>query len=712
MTNTYSEGGVSPSPGRARLHRGVVRAALAGCLSVTATTGSCSSDAVDDAPEVEDGRKVGELVSLPPPVAYWKYDDACSSTTVTDSSGNAAHGTKLNGAGCQTDGRIESAGSFDGVDDRVEVADRAAFHFTTAMTVAAWVKPSRLAGPQTIVNKWYAPDSYILMLQDGFYRFGVAIANGPTISIAAPAAVNRWAHVAGVFNGSTIALYVDGVVQATAAAAGGLQSSGRPIEMGNHPSWNSYAGLIDEVRLYNVALSASQVQQLGQEVWPNAVSPANSDPWLPQHHDQIRVLRPTVLALNFDNTKTMAQMAASLGQLASAFKEGSRNHGYADAAAPAMLQYSFIDVDLRDPVNPPSPGYPYRNSTKYPRENPAQEQWSFDYAQLFGSQFAQYYNIHAPDGHAMNLCELVNAGIVNEVWVYGNGDVPDANAAEVLEMKPRYDANRVRIAGALDRCAGNGCFDQEDINAIPASCTRAIKVGWVNSGRGPGCYMESIGHGIESFGNAGLIPYFTSYWKSFAGFDLDTRYGLGFPSWYSCAYGNTTCLRYTPCAHDEHEQGAALPSSCSACAAAVVSAIPHCGSTIWDAACAGQAASSCGPSSYVAYSTAAGSGVINNYDPVCQNAHFAPNSRGQYDDLSPAVVSSSCEHFRMLDGPGGTSDLKVPFNTAKFSGYQSIAPDCSGDWKVFWYQSFPGYQNQAKASGGAAMLPWWPFLYY
>jgi hypothetical protein len=124
-----------------------------------------------------------------------------------------------------------------------------------------------------------------------------------------------------------------------------------------------------------------------------------------------------------------------------------------------------------------------------------------------------------------------------------------------------------------------------------------------------------------------------------------------------------------------------------------------------------EATALCAASSYVAYHTVLGSGIINNYDPVCQNAHFAPNSRGQYDTISPAVVSSSCEHFRMFDGPNGL-DLKVPFSTSRFSGYQSIAPDCGGEWKVFWYQSFPGYNNPAKANGGAPMLPWWPFLYY
>lgn len=247
------------------VHHRSLRATVAAWLGLAGVAGGCGVDAFSDATQVEDvGTSSSEIGRSPVPVAYWKYEDPCTVPTVTDASGNGANGMKLNGVGCTTDGRIESAGSFDGVDDQVEVPDRPAFHFTTEMTVAAWIKPSRLNGPQTILNKWYAPDSYILLLQDGFYGFGVALANGPTRTIAAPATVNQWAHVTGVFNGSTIALYVDGVLKASGSAAGVLQDSARPVEMGNHPSWNAYAGLLDEVRLYNVALSSRQVQRLGR----------------------------------------------------------------------------------------------------------------------------------------------------------------------------------------------------------------------------------------------------------------------------------------------------------------------------------------------------------------------------------------------------------------------------------------------------------------
>src|SRR5262245_49577390 len=59
-------------------------------------------------------------------------------------------------------------------------------------------------------------------------------------------------------------------------------------------------------------------------VWPNSESRAISDPWIAEHHDQLREMHPRVLALNFVNGRTNADMEALLGQILAAMKEGSR----------------------------------------------------------------------------------------------------------------------------------------------------------------------------------------------------------------------------------------------------------------------------------------------------------------------------------------------------------------------------------------------------
>ncbi|HZS37366.1 MAG TPA: hypothetical protein VFF06_11100 [Polyangia bacterium] len=70
------------------------------------------------------------------------------------------------------------AGVFDRRNSRVEIPDRPALHVRRALTLTAWVKPARIAGTGTIVGKWYAPDSYLLLVEDGRFVFSVAMPGG------------------------------------------------------------------------------------------------------------------------------------------------------------------------------------------------------------------------------------------------------------------------------------------------------------------------------------------------------------------------------------------------------------------------------------------------------------------------------------------------------------------------------------------------------
>lgn len=356
-------------------------------------------------------------------------------------------------------------------------------------------------------------------------------------------------------------------------------------------------------------------------------------------------------------------MLLHLGQLVSALREASRYQGYLEPQAPPMLNYSvYKAVDLRDAA--PAPDYPYRNSTLYPRDNPLRGAWGFDYGQLFSQEFARLYGIPAKDGHAMDLCELVNEGIVHEVWVYGDADVPgEVNAAEILEMKRVYDAERRLLPGApaFDFCAGNGCFDPDDREVLPGHCVRSLRIMWINQSRGIGCAMENIGHGLEQTGLRGVIPYLSAYFRSFADLNLNTRYGTPFESWYACGAG-TECVTFTS-------------------------------------------------ESSVTYDTGFLQGAIPDYVPACGNVHFPPNGRRHYDLESPYTALSTCEHFRFGDGALG-ADQAVPFATSKFSDYSAIAGDCMGPWLVFWMQSIPGFANRSRDLDGQPMLAWWPFLFY
>ena len=398
--------------------------------------------------------------------------------------------------------------------------------------------------------------------------------------------------------------------------------------------------------------------------WPNPVSRTNSDPWLAVHHSEIAVVRPRLLVLNFVNVSSAAAVDALIGQVTAGIAEGSRPAGWADQASSPQVVYELAKpvIDLRDgvaghPAAPPD--WPYENSTLYPRRAPGQPgAWRFDYAALFGDAFAFHYGFPDPGGSGfLSLCELIDSGEINELWVVGSGDVPDASAAEVLEHKQRYTPGGNRIPGSFDRCAGNGCFDVD----VPV-CGRSVRIGWVNYNRGPGCYLHSHGHGVESAASRGIVPAWERWFRPFARFDLDQTEGLPFETLYGLHCNSNPCIAF-PTAH---------------------SAVFTVGTTPI---------------------------AVDPFDPVCGNVHFPPNGQDHYDYLAAPVVWSSCQGFGRHQGAAGTDALTL-VSPDLWAGNAIHSWDCGGEFLVWWYQAMPGFGSGQTHADGTPMPSSWPFLFY
>src|SRR6185369_11632985 len=76
-------------------------------------------------------------------------------------------------------------------------------------------------------------------------------------------------------------------------------------------------------------------------VWPNPTSSVNSDPWLVQHHTEIRELHPRFLLIHFANGHSVAQVMTRFEQQKEAMMEGSRYHAYANPAAKPFVVYEL-----------------------------------------------------------------------------------------------------------------------------------------------------------------------------------------------------------------------------------------------------------------------------------------------------------------------------------------------------------------------------------
>jgi chitodextrinase len=190
-------------------------------------------------------------------VAAYAFDEG-SGTTAVDSSGNNNTGT-IDGAAWTTAGRFGNALVFNG-SARVTVGDAASLQPTTGMTLEAWVNPSAVTSVwRDVIYK--GNDNYFL---EATSTNGGAPGAGGTFGEvygAAPLPANTWTHLAVTYDMATLRLYVNGVEVSSVARTESLATSTYPLEIGGDSIYGQYfEGMIDEVRVYSVALSQAQIQ--------------------------------------------------------------------------------------------------------------------------------------------------------------------------------------------------------------------------------------------------------------------------------------------------------------------------------------------------------------------------------------------------------------------------------------------------------------------
>ena len=200
------------------------------------------------------------------PVAHWKLDETAGSMA-DDSEGD--HDGQLQGNPDWVDGVVGGALDFDGSGDRVE-AGAILETGTPEITIAAWVY-KRDSGDDRVVSK-----SSSTSASDHVYSLGVS---GTTIRVrlktednggtsdydGGTLTLNEWTHLAFTYDGITLRIFKNGVLSAQFAVTGDVVASSLDTVIGNvndsdNRHWN---GLLDDVRIYNRALSASEIADLG-----------------------------------------------------------------------------------------------------------------------------------------------------------------------------------------------------------------------------------------------------------------------------------------------------------------------------------------------------------------------------------------------------------------------------------------------------------------
>jgi len=198
-------------------------------------------------------------------IAHYKFDET-SGTTAADSSGNGNIGALTNMAGTEwTTGKVGGALDFDGTNDYVRVADHSSLNPTNNITFSAWINQSSFPHSwNEILMKYESPQvaGYeIYVSGSGRPRVGMAL-NGVKTSLDAITAIQtqKWYHVAGTYDGAEIKLYIDGVLNNSRSATGNISVSSEDLMFGGHVAANNV--IIDEIRIYDHALSAGEVSAL------------------------------------------------------------------------------------------------------------------------------------------------------------------------------------------------------------------------------------------------------------------------------------------------------------------------------------------------------------------------------------------------------------------------------------------------------------------
>jgi hypothetical protein len=155
-------------------------------------------------------------------------------------------------------------GSFDGASTYIRVPQNSTLKLANAMTICAWIKPLATDGLRCIVDKDYDLVGYNLYVNGGGLHMRICGSSITTGTITN----GGWQHVAGVFTGNKIRIFVNGLQQGETDSGGLTDRADKDVYIGmwgppGGPSRYFY-GWMDEVRIYARPLTPSEIRCLAQ----------------------------------------------------------------------------------------------------------------------------------------------------------------------------------------------------------------------------------------------------------------------------------------------------------------------------------------------------------------------------------------------------------------------------------------------------------------
>ena len=423
-------------------------------------------------------------------------------------SGNGTPVDAVTGAGAQLVGDatyqagvVGSGFKLDGVGDYVEIADAAALK-PAQVSAEAWVRfdalntPAQSATPglQYIVfkknSRVFNFEGYALRKErvNGIDRFVFSVANvsgfGGVVTSTTPIVVGQFYHVVGSYDGSTVRLHVNGVLEGQASAGVGLDYGTRPVFLGSSGEAvydGKLNGVIDEATVYSRALGASEVALLhAAGAGGKCAVQANVLPVFLRQPESATVIPGQTASLSVAATGTAPltfQWYVGTSGGPSSLIDGATAHVYTAPATSAPTNYW---VRVSNPVGTadsttavvtplPTVGPPAGLYVKAVNANTVTLAWR----DLPGQQ--------AVTGHVL---EGGLAGSVTPLVALETGSTAPTlvitvpNGSFWVQMRARAGTNLSTASAQIPLCLNAGCAPPSPTNLLGLANGTALSLGW------------------------------------------------------------------------------------------------------------------------------------------------------------------------------------------------------------------------------------------
>ncbi|MBU4457072.1 MAG: hypothetical protein KKA65_06240, partial [Nanoarchaeota archaeon] len=194
-------------------------------------------------------------------VGYWRFEENYNDSSTWDNQGTCS-GTQCPNL---TTGIRGKAYKFDGIDDIINISNSESLNISDEITIEAWVKMQGWNNYPAIIAKGYStPGEYSIHVRNDYSIFFELDENNGSRHNYNPTNIkltlDSWNHVAATYNGSIQRIFIDGQeVGVGKAGSFNIREGSNPVWIGKLPGYGYFNGSIDEVQIYNRALSPEEV---------------------------------------------------------------------------------------------------------------------------------------------------------------------------------------------------------------------------------------------------------------------------------------------------------------------------------------------------------------------------------------------------------------------------------------------------------------------